>query len=198
MTLIDEPGEQVGWFASAAAAPLLQAIAPAAFGDWLVDRSGRRPAGAQSRGWYSDPLYHWPNFRVFLAELDLGPEDNLLEVGCGGGALLAEFLKSGCRAAAVDHSYDMVRLASERNHEAIATGRLTIQQADAGRLPFAGDTFTCAIMSGALGHLPDPVAVFREIRRALAPGGRLIALGSDPELRGTPAAPEPAASRLRF
>jgi SAM-dependent methyltransferase len=37
-----------------------------------------------------------------------------------------------------------------------------------------------------------------EIRRVLRPGGRLVVLGSDPELMGTPAAPEPMASRLRF
>ena len=32
----------------------------------------------------------------------------------------------------------------------------------------------------------------------LASGGRLVVLGADPALRGTPAAPEPMASRLHF
>ena len=196
--LVGEPGEIAGWFASEVAAPLLRAAAPAAFGDWLMDRSARRPTGAQSRGFYGDPLYHWPNFRVFLAELDVAAADYLVEVGSGGGALLHEFLKRGCRAAAIDHSYDMVQLASAVNHDAIAEGRLTIQQGDASHLPFAEETFTRAMMTGVLGHLPDPVAVLREMRRVLAAGGRMIVLGSDPELRGTPAAPEPAASRLRF
>ncbi len=195
---IGDPAELVGWFADAAAAPLLSAMAPAALGDWLTDRMGRRPTGAQSRAIYSDPLYHWPNFRVFLSELRLSPDDYLLEVGCGGGALLHELLKSGCHAAAVDHSFDMVRLASERNHDAIAEGRLTIQRADAARLPFADNTFSHAMMTGVLGHLPDAVGALREVRRTLAPGGEFIALGSDPELRGTPAAPEPAASRIHF
>jgi hypothetical protein len=42
------------------------------------------------------------------------------------------------------------------------------------------------------------VQAFAEIRRVLRPGGLFVGLGSDPELKGTPAAPEPMASRLRF
>ncbi|HEX5758187.1 MAG TPA: class I SAM-dependent methyltransferase [Thermoanaerobaculia bacterium] len=179
-------------------APLLRATAPAALGDWLTDRLARRPSGEQASAVYRDPLYHYPNFRVILAELALGAEDHLLEVGCGGGALLREALRGGCRAAAVDHSPAMVRLARETNRDAVAEGRLEVFEASAERLPFADGTFTCAAMTGVLGFLPAPVAALAEIRRVLRPGGRLVVLGSDPELRGTPGAPEPMASRLRF
>ncbi len=196
--LIGDPGELAGWFASAVAAPLLQATAPAGFGNWLTDRRARRSSGAQARAVYRDPLYHYPNFHAILAELQLSPHDYLIEVGCGGGAFLSEALKSGCRAAAVDHSPDMVRLAQEVNHDAVAQGVLSIQRASADRLPFPDATFTCAVMTGVFGFLPVPVAALRELRRVLASGGRLVVLGSDPVWRGTPAAPEPMASRLRF
>jgi SAM-dependent methyltransferase len=158
----------------------------------------RRPSGEPARDVYRDPLYHRPNFRVLLSELDLSADDYLLEVGCGGGALLEEALRSGCRAAAVDHSAEMVQVAREANHDAVAEGRLDVIEASADRLPFPDTTFTCAVMTGVLGFLPDPVAALAEIRRVLARGGRLAVLGSDPELRGTPAAPEPIARRLRF
>jgi SAM-dependent methyltransferase len=158
----------------------------------------RRPSGEYSRGVYSDPIYHQPNFAVILNELALRPDDVLVEVGCGGGALLQQALKSGCRAAAIDHSADMVRLAREANGEAIAAGRLEIVEGDATRLPFPDAAFTCAAMTGVLGFLPDPVAALREMRRVLREGGRAVILGADPELRGTPAAPEPMASRLHF
>lgn len=197
-SLIGDAGELVGWFASAVATPLLFATAPAGLGNWLTDRAARRPSGAQARAVYGDPLYHYPNFRVMLAELALTPDDFLLEVGCGGGKLLQEALRSGCRAAAIDHSADMVRLAREVNADAVAEDRLEVQQADAEHLPFSDATFTCAAMTGVLGFLPDPVAALREIRRVLGAGGRLVVLGADPALRGTPAAPEPMASRLRF
>jgi SAM-dependent methyltransferase len=196
--VVGDGPETTGWFADQIVAPILRATAPRALGDWLTDRRARRPWGAESRGIYRDPLYHYPNFRVILAELSLTPSDYLLEVGCGGGAMLRDALKSGCRAAAVDHSPDMVALARDVNHEAVAGGRLEVLEASAESLPFADGTFTCAAMTGVLGFLPDPVAAFAEIRRVLAPGGRFVALGSDPELKGTPAAPEPMASRLTF
>ena len=118
--LVGGPAEIAGWFAGQLGAPFLQATAPAAFGDWITDRRARRPAGAQARSVYRDPLFHYPNFRVILQELALSKDDYLLEVGCGGGALLKEALKSGCRAAAVDHSPDMVRLARANEQKAIA------------------------------------------------------------------------------
>ena len=196
--LVGGPDEQAGWFAGEIAAPLLRATSPAAFGDWLTDRRARRPSGAQSRDVYRDPLYHYPNFRVILDELALTPDDHLLEVGCGGGAMLNIALRSGCRAAAVDHSAAMVGLARTVNADAVAAGRLDVREARADRLPFPDATFTCAAMTGVLGFLADPVAAFAEIRRVLVPGGRFVGLGSDPKYRGTPAAPEPMASRLRF
>jgi SAM-dependent methyltransferase len=196
--LLGEPDEILGWFAGEAIASLLRATAPKEVGDWITDRRARRPSGARSRAVYRDPIYHYPNFHVILAELALAPADYLLEVGCGGGALLEAGLKSGCRAAAIDHSPDMVRLAREANREAVDAGRLAVLEANATSLPFPDTTFTCSAMTGILGFLPDPIAVLTEIRRVLVPGGRLVVLGADPELKGTPAAPEPMASRLRF
>ncbi|HEY6410937.1 MAG TPA: methyltransferase domain-containing protein [Ktedonobacteraceae bacterium] len=196
--LIGDPGELVGWFASAVAAPLLQATAPSGLGNWLTDRRARRPSGAQARAVYRDPLYHYPNFYAILELLSLSPNDSLIEVGCGGGAFLSEALKSGCRASAVDHSPDMVQLALEVNHDAVMQGRLAVQRASADLLPFPDSTFTCAVITGVLGFLPDPIAALRELRRVLGSGARLVVLGSDLAWKGTPAAPEPMASRLRF
>lgn len=190
--------ELAGWFAGEVAAPLLAATSSAVFGDWLTDRRARRPSGEQARETYADPLFHRPNFVVLLELLALREEDVLLEVGCGGGAFLQDALESGCRAAAIDHSPEMVRLAREQNAEAVAKGRLEVIEASAGKLPFPDEMFTCAAMTGVLGFLPDPIATFAEIRRVLVDGGRLVALGADPAWRGTPAAPEPMASRLRF
>src|SRR5512146_2713281 len=146
--LLGDAAESAGWFAGQVAAPLIRSIAPRAFGDWFTDRRARRPSGAQARATYRDPLYHRPNFRAILDALALTSDDYLIEVGCGGGAFLADALRSGCRAAAVDHSADMVRLARDVNREAVAAGRLTVERAAAEQLPFADATFTCGVMTG--------------------------------------------------
>jgi SAM-dependent methyltransferase len=190
--------ELAGWFAGEVVAPLLRATAPTALGDWITDRRARRPWGAEARATYGDPIFHYPGFRVMLDELALRSDDYLLEVACGGGALLKLALKTGCRAAAIDHSSEMVRLAAETNREAVATGRLEVREGDAAALPWAAATFSCAAMTGVLGFLPDPVRVIAEIRRVLKRSGRLVVMGTDPELKGTPAAPEPIASRLSY
>ena len=194
----DEGNELAGWFASEVAAPLLSAMGPSHLGDWITDRRARRPSGPQGRAYYRDPIYHRPNFKAILAVLGLRPDDYLLEVGCGGGAFLQDALKSGCKAAAIDHSSDMVRVAREVNPEAIQHNRLEIREGDAGSLPYPDGIFTCAVMTGVFGFISDPLKALSEIRRVLAPGGRFVLFTGTKELRGTPAAPEPMASRLYF
>jgi len=194
----DHGNELAGWFASEAAAALLCAMAPRRLGDWITDRRARRPSGPQSRATYRDPLYHRPNFKAILAVLSLKPEDHLIEVGCGGGAFLHDALQSGCKAAAIDHSADMVKVARDLNRDAIDKDRLEIREGDAGSLPYEDSTFTCAVMTGVFGFIANPVQVLGEIRRVLAPGGRLVLFTGTRKLFGTPAAPEPMASRLHF
>jgi ubiquinone/menaquinone biosynthesis C-methylase UbiE len=130
--------------------------------------------------------------------LALTADDYLLDVGCGGGAFLKQALESGCRAAGIDHSPAMLQVAGEVNQEAVADGRLILVKGNANGLPFEPGTFTSAAMHGVLGFLSDPVAVLADIRRVLRTGGRLVLLGTETELKGTPACPEPLASHLRF
>lgn len=190
--------EIVGWFADQVAAPFLARSAPRMFGNWLTDRAARRPSGAFARTSYRDPTHHRPSFGAVLAALEPGPDDVLLEIGCGGGAFLAEALRTGCRAAGVDHSPEMIRVASEANADAIADGRLEIVQADAARLPFADDAFTCATMMQVFFFLVDPARALEECRRVVRDGGRVAVFTVSEEARGSPAVPEPMASRARF
>ena len=163
-----------------------------AFDDWLTDRFARRPCGPRAREVYGADDVHDFARRAILDALTLGPDDRLLDVGCGGGLLLRDALATGARATGVDHSDEMVKLARER-----APGA-DVVHASAAQLPFDDGSFTAVAMAMVLFFLADAVGVLRECRRVLRSGGRLAIYTTGPELRGTPAAPEPIASRGAF
>ncbi len=163
-----------------------------AFADWLTDRVARRPSGSRARRVYGAEDIHDFARRAILGALALGPGDHLLDVGCGGGLLLRDALATGASVTGIDHSEDMVKLARER-----APGARVVP-ASAENLPFADATFTAIAMSIVFFFLDEPLPVLRECHRVLCPAGRLAIYTTGPELRGTPAAPEPIASRGHF
>ena len=163
-----------------------------AFVDWLTDRIARHPTGARAREVYGAEDAHAFARRPILEALAPGPGDHVLELGCGGGLLLREALATGAAATGLDHSEEMVQLARDRAPGAeVVLGR-------AESLPFADGSFTAVAMSIVFFFFDDPVGVLRECRRVLRPGERLAVYTTGPELRGTPAAPEPLASRGHF
>jgi SAM-dependent methyltransferase len=157
--------------------------------DRMTDRVARRPHGRSAREIYGSPESHsfaWP---VVLDALALGPEDYLLDVGCGGGVFMRHARETtGCRVTGVDHSRDMVRLA----------GRDAVR-GSAERLPFGDASFTAVSSLVAFFFFPEPVQALREMRRVLDPvRGRVAIYTTAPEAKGTEAAPYPLASRGRF
>ena len=84
--------QKLGWLATEVVAPLLLAIAPSRLVEWSDDRWGRRPSGPTSEARYKEPIYRLPGFIAILEGLALRKHDVLLEVGCGGGALLKRVL----------------------------------------------------------------------------------------------------------
>ncbi len=95
------------------------------------------------------------------------PGCRILEVGCGGGALLAFLESRGYEAVGVDISEEAVRLAAR------AAPRCTVVRADAGDLPFEDASFDRLVSHHLVEHLPDLPVALAEWRRVLAPGGRL-------------------------
>jgi SAM-dependent methyltransferase len=163
-----------------------------AFSGWLTDRVARRPAGRRARKIYGADDVHDFARRAILDALALQPEDRLLEIGCGGGLLLRDVVALGASATGIDHSEEMVSLARER-----APGA-DVVLASAEQLPFGDASCTAVAMSVVFFFLPDPLAVLHECRRVLRAGGRMAVYTNAPELRGTPAAPEPVASHAHF
>jgi ubiquinone/menaquinone biosynthesis C-methylase UbiE len=166
--------------------------------EWRIDRMtnriARRPSGRKARAVYGADDVHSFAWGPVLAALELEPEDALLDVGCGGGVFLRQALETGCRVVGLDHSPDMVRLAREITH-----GAAEIVRGDAAQLPFDDASFTAVSCIVAFFFFDDPVAALREVRRVLErERGRVAVYTTAPELKGTPAAPYPLATRGHF
>lgn len=188
-------GDLLGWTIDQVLAPISRAATADALGDWLTDRVARCPQGSRARHTYRSPKAHLPGFQAILDVLALAPTDRLLEIGCGGGVLLHAALTTGCTAIGVDHSPEMIRLSHQQNLQAVGEGRLVLIPGRAEALPVPALWVTAVAMATVFFFVPDPLTVLRECRRVLRPGGRLAVFTIPPELRGTPAAPEPMASR---
>jgi SAM-dependent methyltransferase len=162
--------------------------------DRMVDRVARRPRGRKARETYGADDVHSFAWEPVLDALQLTADDALLDVGCGGGVFLRRALKTGCSAVGVDHSQDMVHLARR-----ITDGQATIVHASADRLPFQPRSFTAVSSIVAFFFFPDPVAALQEFHRVVdGDRGRIAVFTTAPELKGTPAAPYPLATRGHF
>lgn len=137
----------------------------------FIDITARKPSGVMGRRMYRNPRGHMISFRMLLKELNPTEDDLYAEIGCGGGALLDMALTTVKRAWAVDHSPDMVAMARENNAGAIAAGRLDVIRGSAQDLPWADESFTCITNANMFFFVEDPMAMLRECRRVLKPGG---------------------------
>lgn len=107
--------------------------------------------------------------REARAITDHFPESGrVLDLGCGGGRTTVALREAGYDVVAVDVSKPMVRETNAHTDAACAV-------ADASALPFAAETFDCALFSCfGIDELDTPearTAVFHEVNRVLRPGG---------------------------
>jgi SAM-dependent methyltransferase len=126
--------------------------------------------------------------RWVVSRLDVQPADKILEIGFGPGIAIAELVRAGAgHVYGIDHSAVMLRQASRRNAEAVRAGRVTLVRTSIDQLPATLDgPFDAIITVNSLGFWPEPAEQLAELRRRLAPGGRL-AIASQPRCVGATA-----------
>ena len=111
------------------------------------------------------------DYPQMLAELELEPFVDVLDVGCGTGAVI-ELLHEkypDARYAGLDLTPAMVETASAKGLE-----NCKFVVGDAEDLPFAEASFDAVLSSNSFHHYPNPDAFFAGTLRVLRPGGRLI------------------------
>jgi demethylmenaquinone methyltransferase/2-methoxy-6-polyprenyl-1,4-benzoquinol methylase len=94
--------------------------------------------------------------------------------GTGDLAFLAEAAAPGAAVTGADFTLPMLLVARKRC--AAASGRSRFAQADALRLPFRSGTFDAITIGYGLRNVADLPRALSEMRRVLAPGGRLVVL----------------------
>ena len=96
------------------------------------------------------------------------PGDAVLDAACGTGDLALADLRAGAaRVVGVDFSERMLERAARKSSE------IEWVQGDLCKLPFADGTFQAATIGFGLRNVADTEGALRELRRVLAPGGRL-------------------------
>lgn len=131
----------------------------------------------------SADVERWSAFKVWLYSLhnrnpksnlaavhrmSLSSEDRFVDLGCGLGAALEHAAATGAETAGIDPSTAMVERAARR-----APGA-EVRVGSAEKIPFEDDRFTAALAVSTFHHWADHETGLAEVRRVLAPGGRLL------------------------
>jgi SAM-dependent methyltransferase len=107
--------------------------------------------------------------------LGVGPDDSVLEIGCGPGVALSACIERATRGlvVGVDRSPVMIAQAARRNRVAVAEGRAALYLGRIDRAPLAPSHFDRLLSVNAIQFAGDPGAVVARWRDLLCPGGRM-------------------------
>jgi ubiquinone/menaquinone biosynthesis C-methylase UbiE len=109
-----------------------------------------------------------------LESLELGPEQVVLDIGCGPGtdlAAMAAFVAPDGVVIGVDNDERMVNEAAQRTADLLG---VEVRRGDAHALPLADASVDRARTDRVLQHVADPAAAVADIARVLRPGGLVV------------------------
>ncbi len=98
----------------------------------------------------------------------------VLEVGCGSGSVLLEYLSYGCRP---EHLHGIDLLAGRLDEAHACLPHLRLMRADGQDLPYAAGAFDVVLQYTVFTSILDDAArirVAREMLRVLKPGGMIV------------------------
>src|SRR6266851_5727157 len=119
------------------------------------------------------PIADESALRLIVAAAQAGPDDTVLDVACGGGIVVCGFAPHVKHATGIDMTPAMLERARSLAAEK-GLANVNWQEGDVGHLPYPDGAFTIVVTRFAVHHFPDPSAVFGEMVRVCAPGGRIV------------------------
>ncbi|MCU7877433.1 MAG: methyltransferase domain-containing protein [Candidatus Thiodiazotropha sp. (ex Lucinoma borealis)] len=121
-------------------------------------------------------------FDKYASRLTLPPSAQVLEVGCGTGAMLRFFAsRSGFsgKAIGVDQSLPFIEAASKFAQLENVSNKIDFQVGDAHRLDFPPASFDVVIANTLISHVTQPTTVLEEMARVVRPGGTVAIFDGD-------------------
>lgn len=106
-------------------------------------------------------------------KLSLGPNDYVLEIGCGSAKDLCRLVeKYNCRAIGIDSSDLILKFAEDRVRKTGLSSKITIMKGDVANMNFFDDDqFDIVIAQSVLATILDKDKVATEVSRVLKSGG---------------------------
>lgn len=136
----------------------------------------QRPSGRFGR-WVMTRALNEGNAELIGSTLDalaLQTTDSFLDVGFGGGRSLQEAARrTSAPLWGVDFSPDIVCEGQRSLRPLLVSGRLNLLHADVSALPLRDALIDALCTTNTIYFWPDLKAALAELRRVLAPGGRL-------------------------
>ena len=106
--------------------------------------------------------------------LEIGPADRILEIGFGPGVAVGKAASKAAEVVGIDRSAVMVKQATRRNKEWIASGKLKLMLGSAETLPPGLGLFDKIYSVNVAQFWKEPAAVFQRLGELLKPGGVLL------------------------
>lgn len=124
---------------------------------------------------------HKPISEFAFECIDVGIDDKILDIGCGGGVNIEKFLKlSTNNVDGLDYSEVSVNESIKRNQKAVNDKRCKIIQADVSKMPFGDEIYDLVSAFETIYFWPDLSKTFKEVLRIIKPNGQfVIAQGTD-------------------
>lgn len=111
-----------------------------------------------------------------FSHIEVKKDGTILDVGCGGGAVLSELLKKAPEGKVIGIDYSEVSVAKSKKHNKneVKSGRCEVFHGDVRELPFDEGSFDLVTAFETIYFWPQIESSFRQVHRVLKSGGTFM------------------------